>query len=29
MTVVSAERATNGYLLGKGDGEAHWLLGML
>ena len=29
MTVVSAERAKNGYLLGKGEGEAHWLLGML
>ena len=29
MSVVSAERARNGYLLGKGEGEAHWLLGML
>ena len=29
MTVVSAERAKDGYLLGKDEGEAHWLLGML
>ena len=29
MSVDSAERAKNGYLLGKGEGEAHWLLGML
>src|SRR3954451_14739912 len=29
MTVVSTERAMNGYLLDEGDGEAHWLLGML
>ena len=29
MTVVSAERAKEGYLLGKDEGEAHWLLGML
>ena len=29
MSIVSAERAKNGYLLGKGEGEAHWLLGML
>jgi len=29
MTVVSAERAGEGYLLGKDEGEAFWLLGML
>src|ERR687898_3098996 len=29
MTVVSAERATHGYLLAKDEGEAYWLLGML
>src|SRR5215212_8968718 len=29
MTVVSAERTNNGYLLGKDEGDAHWLLGML
>jgi quercetin dioxygenase-like cupin family protein len=29
MTVVSAERAKDGYLLGKDEGEAYWLLGML
>ena len=29
MTVASAERAKDGYLLGKDEGEAHWLLGML
>ena len=29
MAVVSAERAMDGYLLGKDEGEAHWLLGML
>src|SRR4029453_5217718 len=29
MTVVSAERATQGYLLGKDEGDAYWLLGML
>ena len=29
MTAVSAERAKDGYLLGKDEGEAHWLLGML
>ena len=29
MSVVSAKRATEGYLLGKGEGEAYWLLGML
>jgi quercetin dioxygenase-like cupin family protein len=29
MTVVSTERARDGYLLGKDAGEAHWLLGML
>jgi quercetin dioxygenase-like cupin family protein len=29
MTVVSEERAKDGYLLGPGEGEAHWLLGML
>ena len=28
MTAVSTERATDGYLLGKDEGEAHWLLGM-
>jgi quercetin dioxygenase-like cupin family protein len=29
MTIVSAERARQGYLLDKGEGEAYWLLGML
>src|SRR4051794_15827253 len=29
MTVVSAERAQQGYLLAKDEGEAYWLLGML
>ena len=29
MTVVSPERAKQGYLLGKDEGEAFWLLGML
>ena len=29
MTVVATERGTEGYLLGKDEGEAHWLLGML
>ncbi len=29
MTVVSAERTRDGYLLGKNEGEAFWLLGML
>jgi quercetin dioxygenase-like cupin family protein len=29
MTVVSPERAKHGYALGAGEGEAHWLLGML
>ena len=29
MTTVTAERAKDGYLLGKDEGEAHWLLGML
>ena len=29
MTVISEERAKNGYQLGTGEGEAHWLLGML
>jgi len=29
MTVVAAERANDGYMLGKGEGEAYWLLGML
>jgi quercetin dioxygenase-like cupin family protein len=29
MSVVSPERAKNGYLLGKDEGEAFWLLGML
>ena len=29
MTVVSAERAKDGYVLGKDEGEAYWLLGML
>src|SRR6476646_2317097 len=29
MTTVTAERAEDGYLLGKDEGEAHWLLGML
>ena len=29
MTAVTAERAKDGYLLGKDEGEAHWLLGML
>jgi quercetin dioxygenase-like cupin family protein len=29
MTTVTAERAKEGYLLGKDEGEAHWLLGML
>src|SRR6476619_7053046 len=29
MTVASAERARDGYLLGKDEGEAFWLLGML
>src|SRR4051795_1288728 len=29
MTVVSPERAEQGYLLGKDEGDAYWLLGML
>jgi quercetin dioxygenase-like cupin family protein len=29
MTVVSAQRARDGYPLGKDEGEAFWLLGML
>src|SRR5262249_2742150 len=29
MTVVTAERAKDGYLLDKDGGEAFWLLGML
>ena len=29
MNAVSTERAKDGYLLGKDEGEAHWLLGML
>jgi len=29
MTVTSPERANHGYLLGKDEGEAYWLLGML
>jgi quercetin dioxygenase-like cupin family protein len=29
MAVVSAERAQDGYVLGTGEGEAFWLLGML
>ena len=29
MTVETAERAAQGYLLGPDDGEAFWLLGML
>ena len=29
MAVVSDERVNGGYLLGKDEGEAHWLLGML
>ena len=29
MTVVSAEQAKHGYLLGRDEGEAFWLLGML
>jgi quercetin dioxygenase-like cupin family protein len=29
MTAVTAERATDGYLLDRDEGEAYWLLGML
>jgi quercetin dioxygenase-like cupin family protein len=29
MTAVSPARATDGYLLGKDEGEAYWVLGML
>jgi quercetin dioxygenase-like cupin family protein len=29
MTAVSTQRAPDGYLLGKDEGEAFWLLGML
>src|SRR3954454_5666528 len=29
MSVVSPDRAKHGYLLGKDEGEAYWLLGML
>src|SRR6266576_5006850 len=29
MTAVSVERAKDGYRLGKDEGEAYWLLGML
>jgi quercetin dioxygenase-like cupin family protein len=29
MSGVAAERKVEGYLLGKDEGEAHWLLGML
>jgi quercetin dioxygenase-like cupin family protein len=29
MSVVSTQGAADGYLLGKDEGEAHWLLGML
>jgi quercetin dioxygenase-like cupin family protein len=29
MTTASAERAKHGYRLGKDEGEAYWLLGML
>src|SRR5215208_3864623 len=28
MSAVATEEAQGGYLLGKGEGEAHWLLGM-
>src|SRR3954464_12533725 len=29
MTATAAERMKDGFLLGKDEGEAHWLLGML
>src|SRR3954447_19884727 len=29
MSIVSPDRAKHGYLLGKDEGEAYWLLGML
>jgi quercetin dioxygenase-like cupin family protein len=29
MSALATERAGEGYLLGKDEGEAHWLLGML
>src|SRR5438552_2194385 len=29
MTAISVERKPDGYVLGKDEGEAHWLLGML
>jgi quercetin dioxygenase-like cupin family protein len=29
MTAVAAKSTSEGYLLGTGEGEAHWLLGML
>ena len=29
MTAITAERATDGYLLDPDEGEAYWLLGML
>ena len=29
MTTASTGRVQHGYMLGKGEGEAHWLLGML
>jgi quercetin dioxygenase-like cupin family protein len=29
MTALAAERSQDGYLLGKDEGDAHWLLGML
>ena len=29
MSAVATERKAEGYLLGKDEGEAHWLLGML
>src|SRR5881398_3016682 len=29
MTIVAQDRTQEGYLLGKEEGEAHWLLGML
>jgi quercetin dioxygenase-like cupin family protein len=29
MTAISVERAKDGYRLGKDEGEAYWLLGML
>jgi quercetin dioxygenase-like cupin family protein len=29
MSALAAEHASEGYLLGRDEGEAHWLLGML